>query len=162
MKIKSQKDFFSGLMFMAVGGAFAWGATNYNIGEGARMGPGYFPLILGILLGLLGLVIMFQALVVETEDGDPIGSIGWKPLIFIIGANLAFGLLLGGLPRAGIPAMGLITAIYALVFIASLAGDRFRPLEVAALATILAVFSYIAFVWLLKLQFPVWPFFITG
>jgi hypothetical protein len=162
VKIKSQKDFFAGLMFMTVGVAFAWGATNYNIGEGARMGPGYFPLMLGILLGVLGLAIIFESLVVETEDGEPIGSIAWKPLGFIIGANLAFGLLLGGLPKFGIPAMGLIVAIYALVFIASFAGDRFRPKEVGILATILACFSYFAFVWLLKLQFPVWPSFITG
>ena len=162
MKIKSQKDFFAGLMFLTVGVAFAWGATSYNIGEGARMGPGYFPLMLGILLGVLGLAVIFESLVVETEDGEPIGKIAWKPLGYIIGANLAFGLLLGGLPKFGIPAMGLIAAIYALVFIASLAGDRFRPKEVAILATVLAVFSYAAFVWLLKLQFPVWPSFITG
>jgi hypothetical protein len=58
--------------------------------------------------------------------------------------------------------MGLIVAIYALVFIASLAGDRFKPLEVAILATILAVGSYAAFVWALKLQFQVWPSFIAG
>jgi hypothetical protein len=162
VKIKSQKDFFAGLMFLTVGVAFAWGATNYNIGEGARMGPGYFPLMLGILLGVLGLAVIFESLVVETEDGEPVGKIAWKPLGYIIGANVAFGLLLGGLPKYGIPAMGLIAAIYALVFIASLAGDRFRPKEVAILATVLAVFSYFAFVWLLKLQFPVWPSFITG
>ncbi len=160
--IKSQKDFFSGIMFLAVGVAFAWGATTYNVGEGARMGPGYFPLMLGILLSALGLAIIFEALVVETEDGEKIGSIAWKPLGFIIGANIAFGILLGGLPKFGIPSFGLIVAIYALVFIASMAGDRFLPKEVTILATILAVFSYCAFVLLLKLQFPVWPSFITG
>lgn len=162
MKIKSQKDFFSGLMFLVVGAGFAWGATTYNIGEGARMGPGYFPLMLGIVLAFLGAVVIFESLVVETEDGEKIGAIAWKPLGFIIGANVAFGVLLGGIPRFGIPAMGLIVAIYALVFIASLAGDKFRPKEVAILATVLAVFSYVAFVWLLKLQFPVWPSFIAG
>ena len=55
MKIKSQRDFFSGLMFTAVGVAFAWGATTYNVGSGARMGPGYFPLMLGIVLAFIGL-----------------------------------------------------------------------------------------------------------
>ena len=162
MHIKSQKDFFSGLMFLTVGVAFAWGATTYNVGEGARMGPGYFPLMLGILLAALGLAIVFEALVVETEDGEKIGAIAWKPLGFIIGANLAFGVLLGGLPKFGIPSFGMIAAIYALVFISSFAGDRFLPKEVAILATILAIFSYLAFVMLLKLQFPVWPSFITG
>jgi len=162
MKIKSQKDFAAGLMFTIIGVAFAWGATTYTVGQGARMGPGYFPLLLGVLLAILGAVIVFQSLVVETEDGQKIGSIAWKPLGFIIGSNLVFGILLGGLPKFGVPAMGLIAGIYALVFIASLAGDRFRFREVLVLATVLAVFSYCAFILLLKLQFPVWPSFITG
>ncbi|OYQ43018.1 hypothetical protein CHU94_00815, partial [Rhodoferax sp. TH121] len=84
MNIKSQKDFFSGLMFMGVGVAFAWGATGYTLGDGARMGPGYFPLALGVLLAFLGSIITFKALVVETADGDKVGKIAWKPLFFII------------------------------------------------------------------------------
>ncbi len=162
MQIKSQKDFFSGLMFLVVGIAFAWGATTYNVGEGARMGPGYFPLMLGILLAVLGLAIVFEALVVETEDGEKVGSIAWKPLTFIIASNLVFGILLGGLPKVGIPSFGLIVAILALVFVASLAGDKFIAKEVSILAVVLAVMSYITFVWALKLQFPVWPSFIVG
>ena len=162
MKIKSQKDFFAGLMFMGVGVAFAWGATTYNVGNGARMGPGYFPLLLGILLALIGAGVTFFALTVETEDGDKIGEWAWKQIFFIIGANLLFGVLLAGLPTFGVPAMGLIVAIYGLTFVASLAGDQFRFKEVFVLATILAVGSYIAFVWGLKLQFPVWPSFIVG
>ena len=98
MNIKSQKDFFSGLMFMGVGVAFAWGATTYNVGEGARMGPGYFPLMLGILLTVIGAAITFTALVVEAEGGGKIGKWAWKPLFFIILANVVFGILLAGLP----------------------------------------------------------------
>lgn len=162
MKIKSQKDFFSGLMFMAVGIAFGWGATTYNVGEGARMGPGYFPLMLGIVLAILGAVILFQSMVVETEDGGRIGKWAWKPLIFIISANLAFGVLLGGLPSIGLPAMGMVIAIYALTLISGLAGSEFRLKEMLGLATVLAVGSYLAFIVLLKLQIPVWPTFIAG
>ena len=162
MKIKSQQDFFSGLMFMVVGIAFAWGATTYTIGEGARMGPGYFPLMLGLLLAALGAFIVFEAVVVETEDGEPIGKLAWKPLGFIIGANLLFGILLGGLPSIGLPAMGMIVAIYGLTFVSSLAGDEFKLNEVIVLATVLAIGSYLAFIVLLKLQFQVWPTFITG
>jgi len=160
--IKSHKDFFSGLMFCACGVAFAWGATSYSIGTGARMGPGYFPLLLGVLLAILGAVIAFKALVVETVDGEPIGALAWKPLSYIIGSNVLFGILLGGLPKLGIPAMGLIAAIYGLTLVASLAGDRFRLREVLILATALAIGSYLAFVKLLNLQFPVWPSFIVG
>jgi hypothetical protein len=162
MAIKSQKDFFSGLMFMSVGAAFAWGAGNYSLGSTARMGPGYFPLALGLLLALLGGVITFKALVVETEDGEKMGPWAWKPLLFIISANLVFGLLLGGLPSIHLPAMGLIAAIYALTFIASLAGEAFKLKEVLLLATVLSVMSYLAFNLLLQLQFQVWPSFITG
>ncbi|HZN46543.1 MAG TPA: tripartite tricarboxylate transporter TctB family protein [Ramlibacter sp.] len=162
MRIKSQKDFWSGLMFMAAGIAFAWGATNYTIGEGARMGPGYFPLMLGVLLTVIGLFVVFEAMVVETEDGEPIGKFAWKPLFFIIASNLVFGLCLGGMPKIGVPAMGLIVGIYALTFIAALAGEEFKTKEVAILATVLAVGSYLAFIVLLKLQFPVWPSFLTA
>lgn len=162
MAIKSQKDFFSGVMFMGLGAAFAWGATTYNIGTGARMGPGYFPLMLGVLLALIGAAITFTALVVETEGGGKIGKIAWKPLFYVISGNVAFGILLAGIPAFKIPAMGLIVAIYALVFIASMAEAGWKFKTTLILATVLAVGSYIAFVVALKLQFPVWPFFITG
>jgi hypothetical protein len=160
--IKSQKDFFSGLMFTVVGAAFAYGATSYSVGTGGRMGPGYFPLLLGIILAILGGVIMFKALVVETATGDKIGKWAWKPLFFIIAANLLFGILLGGLPSIGLPAMGLIAAIFGITIVASLAGDEFRIKEVLVLSVVLSIGSYLAFVVLLKLQFPVWPTFIAG
>jgi hypothetical protein len=162
VKIKSQKDFFSGLMFLAVGIAFAWGATTYTIGEGARMGPGYFPLMLGVVLAGMGGFIIFESLVVETEDGEKIGKWAWKPLFFVILANLAFGVLIGGLPSIGLKPMGLIVGIYALTFIASFAGDEFNFKEIFILSTILSIGSYLAFIVLLKLQFPVWPVYITG
>lgn len=162
MKIKSQKDFVSGLLFVVAGTAFAFGATRYNVGEAARMGPGYFPLMLGVLLALIGLAVAFGALAAQSEDAGRIGAAAWKPLVFIIGANLVFGILLAGLPALHIPAMGLVVAIYALTFIAALAGDEFKAKEVAVLGTVLAAGSYLAFIVLLKLQFPVWPTFITG
>ncbi|RZL92433.1 MAG: tripartite tricarboxylate transporter TctB family protein [Variovorax sp.] len=162
MKIKSQKDFFAGVMFTVVGIAFAWGSTTYNVGNGARMGPGYFPLMLGIVLAVLGLIVVFTAMTIETEDGEPVGKIAWRPLGFIIGANLIFGVLLGGVVAWGLPAMGLIAAIYALVLIAGLAGEKYSFKSSLVLATILALGSYLAFVVALKLQFQVWPTFISG
>jgi hypothetical protein len=162
MKIKSERDFYAGLLFTAVGTAFAWGASTYTIGKAAQMGPGYFPLLLGILLALIGLFIVFEALVVETADGEKVGKFAWKPLFFIIAANLLFGILLAGFPKLGIPAFGLIVAIFGLVLVASLAGDEFNLKEVLILAAVLAVGSYLAFIKLLKLNFAVWPSFITG
>ena len=162
MHIKSQQDFYSGLMFMGAGVAFAWGATNYNVGTGARMGPGYFPLMLGVLMALVGAVITFTALVIETEDGDKIGKWAWRPLFYIIAANVVFGVLLAGLRDFNVPAFGLIVAIYALTFIASMAQAGWKFKTTLLLATALAVGSYLVFVMALALQFPVWPEFITG
>ncbi len=162
MLIKSQKDFFSGLLFLVIGIAFAWGATTYNVGDAGRMGPGYFPLMLGILMALLGALITFNALIFKTEDGDKIGSWAWKPLFYVIAANLIFGVLLGGLPSIHLPAMGMVAAIYVLTFVAALAGEEFKWKEVTILATILAVTSYLGFIVLLQLQFQAWPTFITG
>ena len=132
MNIKSQKDFFSGVMFMAVGTAFAWGATTYNVGSGARMGPGYFPLMLGVLMAVLGAAITFKSLVVETVGGDKIGAWALRPLFFIIASNLVFGVCLGGLKfgALGIPALGLIVGIFLLVAIGGLADkvNRFQDM----------------------------------
>jgi len=162
MRIKSQKDFFSGLLFIAVGIAFAWGATSYKVGEAARMGPGYFPLWLGILMAVVGIAVTFTALTIETEDGDRIGKFAWRPLFFVILSNLMFGVLLGGLPSIGLPYMGLSAAIIALTFIAALASNEFNFKEVLILAIVLAVSCYLTFIVALKLQFPAWPAFIAG
>ncbi|MFP5466949.1 MAG: tripartite tricarboxylate transporter TctB family protein [Gammaproteobacteria bacterium] len=162
MALASQKDFFSGLMFTAVGGAFAWGAREYQIGEAARMGPGYFPFALGILLAILGMVIMFKAFTSGPPGGDRIGTFAWRPMLFVLGANLAFGALLAGVPALGLPAFGLVIAIYALVVIASYARPGASLKESLVLATVLAAGCYVGFVYLLKLQFPVWPAFLTN
>jgi len=164
MKIRSQKDFFSGLMFAATGAAFAVGAFNYNIGTGARMGPGYFPLMLGILLAVMGLGVLVSSLSLRGDVGDsnPVGAIAWKQLGFIIGANLLFGVLLGGMPSMDVPALGLVLAIYALVIVASMAGTQFRFKGSLVLATVLAIGSYLVFILGLSLQFQVWPSFIAG
>jgi hypothetical protein len=161
MRIKSRRDFFSGLLFMVVGTGFAWGATEYQIGAASQMGPGYFPLMLGILLAVVGLAVLFQSLAVETEGGDLIGSIAWKPVCFITLANIAFGVLVGGLPSIGVPFMGLMTAIVAVTFIASYGSDEFRVKEVFILAMVLAALNYTLFIWLLKLRLPAWPVFMS-
>ena len=162
MAIASQKDFYSGLMFIAVGGGFALGAREYEIGEAARMGPGYFPFMLGILLAILGLIITFNAFRSGHPDGDPVGAFAWRPLLFILGANLAFGALMVGVPALGIPQFGLIIAIYGLVIIASMARPGFSIKESFVLATVVAIGCYVVFVYLLNLQFPVWPAFLNN
>ena len=164
MQLHSQKDFYAGLMFTAVGSGFALGATQYSRGTGAQMGPGYFPLILGFLLAILGCVVVIQSVLTPATaaDGDKIGRLAWKPLFFIILANLVFGACIGGLPLIGLKPLGLIIGIYLLTFIASNAGEEFAFKPVLILATLLAILSYLAFIVLLKLQFPVWPAYFTA
>lgn len=160
MNLKNQKDFFSGLLFMALGVSFAWSASHYTIGNASKMGPGYFPLLLGGLLTVLGGVIIFKALVFETEDGGRIGRWAWKPVGFIVLANLVFGVLIGGLSSVGIPPMGLMLAIFAVTILAAQAGSEFRWKEVLLLALVLALGSYLTFIVLLKLQIAIWPAFL--
>jgi Tripartite tricarboxylate transporter TctB family len=164
VQIASQKDFFSGLMFTLSGAGFAWGATNYSLGDGARMGPGYFPMMLGIVLALIGVAVTVMSLRGEPKESEYIGSWAWRPLGYIIGANVAFGICLGGLRVAGqtlIPSLGLIVGIYVLVLIASKASSAFRLRSALINATVLAVGCYLVFLVLLKLQIPLWPAFLS-
>lgn len=154
MKIKSQRDFWSGLMFVVVGVVFAWGSTEYSFGSSARPGPGYFPFGLGVLLAILGGFVLFKALTIESEGGDPIGSIAWKPLIIIVAAIVVFGLLL---PRAG-----MAISLPILIVMSALAGDEFHWKDALLSCVVLTVGSWVIFVWGLKLVIPVWPVFITG
>jgi hypothetical protein len=118
---------------------------------------------LGLVLVLLGGFIMFFSLVVETPDGGVIGDIAWRPLVCILGANLLFGALLGGVPSIGIPSFGLIVAIFALVGVALLAdAASFNLRRMLVLSSILAAGSYLVFISLLNLQMPVWPAFVNA
>lgn len=154
MKIKSQKDFWSGLMFVAVGLGFAWGATEYSFGSSARPGPGYFPFGLGVLLAVLGGIVLFKALTIESDNGDRIGSIAWKPLLIIVAAVMLFGFAL--------PRLGLLLTLPLLVTVASMAGDEFRWREALANSIVLTILSWVVFIWGLNLVIPVWPPFLSA
>ena len=152
MKIKSQRDFWSGLMFLAIGIGFAWGATNYSFGSSARPGPGYFPFGLGILLALIGALVLFKALTIETEGGDKIGPVAWKPLSIVLGSVALFGFLL--------PWLGMILTLPVLIVISALAGDEFHFGEALVNAAVLTVGSWLVFIKGLGLVIPLWPSFL--
>jgi len=154
VKIKSQKDFWSGLMFIVTGVAFAWGALSYSFGNSARPGPAYFPFGLGILLAVLGAAVLFGALTIETDDGDPIGKWAWKPLFIIVLSLIGFGVVL--------PKLGLLISLPLLVFVVSTAGDEFHWKDALLNAAILTGLSYVVFVKGLSLTLPVWPTFMTA
>ena len=154
MKIKSQRDFWSGLMFLVTGAAFAVGATNYSMGTSARPGAGYFPLILSVILAIMGAIVLFEALTIETEDGEPIGSIAWRPLIVIVLAITVFAILL--------PRMGMVVTVPILIIIVSFAGDEFGWLGVIVMSVVLTAFSWLIFIKGLGLTIPLWPAFMTA
>ncbi|MES2716597.1 MAG: tripartite tricarboxylate transporter TctB family protein [Pseudomonadota bacterium] len=154
MKIKSQKDFWSGLMFVAVGLGFAWGATTYSFGSSARPGPAYFPFGLGILLAIMGALVWFASVTVETEDGEPIGAIAWKPLIIITSSVVMFGLIL--------PRLGLLLSLPLLIIVAALAGDEWHWKDSIISVVVLTLGSWLIFIKGLSLVIPLWPSFITG
>ena len=146
MKIKSQKDFFSGVMFSVVGIAFAWGATTYNVGDGARMGPGYFPRILGILLLVLGAALSLRALKIK---GDPLPRWYWRPMLIVLGSVIAFGLV--------VTHLGLVFSTIGLIFASSAASPEFRPKEALISGILLAALAVGVFIFGLNLQLPIWP-----
>jgi hypothetical protein len=149
MKIKSQKDFWSGLLFLAIGLLFAWRALADNFGSSAQPGPGYLPFGLGLLLALLGSLTLFKALSIESEGGDPIGKLAWRPLLVLVAALMIFGL--------GLPRLGLVVGTPLLVLLAAWAGADFRWKSTLAQALLLTLGCWAMFVWGLQLPIPVWP-----
>jgi len=154
VKIKSQRDFFSGLMFIVVGVIFAVGATNYSMGSSAKPGAGYFPLMLSVIMAILGAIVLFKSLTIETEGGDPVGDIAWRPLLVIVASITVFGLAL--------PRLGMFVTIPLLIIMVSFAGDEFSWKGVIATSVVLTIGSWIIFIWGLNLTIPLKPAFMGG
>ncbi len=152
MRIRHQKDFWSGLMFLVIGLAFAGFAQQYALGSAQRMGPGYFPTVLGALLAILGLVIAIRGVTQEGSDGN-IERFHFGPLAIILGAVALFGFLLR-------PA-GLVAALVVLIGVSAYASHEFRMREVIPLALFLVLLVLAVFIWGLGMVIPVWPAFMT-
>ena len=147
MKIKSPKDFWAGVMFIAFGlAAMIIALINYQFGTAVRMGPGYFPTVLGGLLVVLGLMTIGASLAIE---GPKVPKFHFRPLLLISGACVAYGYLMKPL--------GLVLATAVLVFVSALGGHEFKWKEVTILSIVLIVFSVLVFVKGLTLPFPLWP-----
>jgi hypothetical protein len=136
-------------MFLVVGLAFAYGATEYSMGSAARPGPGYFPMILSVIMAILGAVVIFTSLTIEAEGGDPIGDIAWRPLLVIVGSIVLFGVLL--------PRLGMILTTPILIIAVSLAGQQFKWTGVLIASAVLTVFCWLVFIKGLALTIPLWP-----
>jgi len=135
-------------MFIAFGGAGVWMAYSFPFGSAARMGPAYFPTLIGGLLTIIGLYIALRGVV---SGDDRMNRFHFKPLVMVLVSIALFGFVLQH--------VGLVFAIFAIIIFASMGGHEFRMREVLMLATILAVGTVAVFVYGLKLQIQVWPFY---
>ena len=151
LKLRDKKDFNAGLMFIAIGAFFLIGATQHPMGTALRMGPSYFPSILGGALLVLGAVTVFGSL---ARDGETLSPAQWGPLFWIIGSVALFGLIVG--PLGG----GLVIACLTVVVMAALGGRDSRRKEIFWEAVILTTSTVLVFVYGLGLPFPLWPSFL--
>ena len=147
--IKSKKDLYAGLMFIFIGGFFSiWGTVNYPMGSAVRMGPAYFPAILGALTAALGIIIMIRGF--TTPDADP-SPTQWKPLLLILGSAIAFGLGMDSF------SLGFVASVFAAVFICAAGGYEFRWKEAMIESVVLVFVCYGMFVYGLGLPFRLFP-----
>jgi len=146
--IKSKKDFNAGLMFIAFGLIFALVAKNYPMGSAVRMGPAYFPTILGWLLVFLGVIVFIQSFITEDE---PPKNVDLRALLWILGSVVAFALLVGPLN------MGLVAASLVIVVMSAYGGEEFNWRDAILSAVILSVACVAIFYYGLGLPFRLFP-----
>ena len=139
---RNPKDLFAGAIYIAVGLAAVWFGRDYSLGTGSRMGPGYFPTVLGGLLALFGVAAVVRSFL---QDGAPVGTVAWKGLALVVGATVLFGLLLE-------PA-GLLPALLALILASASASRMFR-FELRAAAGLAALLAFCALVFVKGLGVP--------
>ena len=144
MVIRNPKDFWSGAIFVAVGVAAIVFGRNHPMGTAMRMGPAYFPTVLGGLLTLIGLAAVTRSLI---RPGEPVGRLAHGKVAMVTASIVLFGLLLRPLGLAG--------AIFLLVLVSAYASRRFAWSTALTLAVGLAVFCAVAFVKLLGLPISI-------
>jgi len=142
--VKNTRDFWTGIIYVAVGASAVLFAHDYGLGTAFRMGPGYFPTVLGGLLALIGLVSLGRA---ALRAGDPLPPLRLKGLLAVTAATLAFGALVRG--------AGLIVALPVLVLASAGASARFRWGPALVLAAGLTVFSVAVFLKGLGVPLPI-------
>jgi hypothetical protein len=146
LRIRSQSDFWCGTLFVLLGATVVVLAQDYRMGTGARMGPGYFPTMLGVVLAGLGLSLALPAL---ARDGEGLPKLHFRPFLVILTAILVFG--------ATLHYLGFVAAIAALVLVSSLADPELKPVEALGVAAFMVAFSVGVFWWLLGLPLDLWP-----
>lgn len=142
MRVKSEKDFIAGAIYVSLAVAFLWFGRDYKFGTAARMGPGYFPIVLGWILCGFGVISVIRSFF---NDGEAIGAIASKPLAIITIATIVFGAIIGQ--------AGLIFALPALVIISALASEQ-SVYDLKALIILIALTAFCILVFVKGLGVP--------
>jgi hypothetical protein len=146
LKIRSIKDFSAGVMFIGIGAVFAIGANQYPMGTAVRMGPAYFPSILGWLTVALGLFVLVESFFVDEEKPAPVK---WRALILVLGSVCAFAALV----NTG----GLITATVVQIILSAMGGHEFKWKEAIISSVLMSVTVWAVFDKALGLPFKLFP-----
>jgi hypothetical protein len=144
-RVKDQRDFWSGILFIAFGCAGLWIGRSYAVGTLVRMGPGFFPMMMSLALAGVGGFLLARSLVVA---GEPLERSAIWPQLLILGAIVAFGLL--------IERVGIAVAVMAVAAVSGMAAQGLRWFELIALALAMSAISVALFVYLLGQPIPVW------
>jgi hypothetical protein len=142
MQIRNPRDFWAGAIYLALAIAAIWIGQNYPFGSSARMGPGFFPTVLGALLALLGIAAIVRSFI---RPGEPISPFAWRPLALVLGATALFGLLL---PRAGV-----LVALPCLIVVSALASRNSR-LDATSIAALIGLVAFCVVVFVKGLGVP--------
>lgn len=143
--IRSPKDFWAGLIYICIGLGAVYIAQDYPMGTAVRMGPGYFPRVLGSVLALIGLISLARSFL---RPGESIGRLAWREALLVLGGTVVFGLLVRG--------AGLALSLIVLVVVSAYASRQFRLRASVLLALGLAVFSVLVFIKGLGIPLPLW------
>ena len=133
-------------MFLAFAAVALLSARGYSLGSAGKMGPGYFPLLLGGVLALIGIILIARSFVI---DGERVGQLKIVPLAVVALAVCLFAV--------SIETFGLVVALFLVTVISARASREFRLIEASLLAAGLAIFAVGVFVYGLRLPLPVWP-----
>jgi Tripartite tricarboxylate transporter TctB family len=150
VRIRNPQDFWAGVMFTVVGTFVMFFSGRYPMGTAARMGPGYFPRMLGMLMIALGIVVAIRGLRLR---GPAISRWHWRPTVVVLASVVMFGAIVN--------MAGLVISTIALILVASAASTEFRPREALISGAFLAALSVGVFLIGLKLSLPIWPAFLT-
>ena len=140
------KDILSGLIFLGFGAAFGYAASGYPLGTAFRMGPGYFPLVLAGVLGILGLAIIAKGVTAAASESD-LGPIPWRSVILLVAALLFFGATIKGL--------GLAPSVFGAALLSALASPQNGAVQAFAIAVALTLLCFVVFHLGLGISVPV-------